>query len=89
MCQRRYFGLYWDKYYEQQKYPFVPTQKRHTNQMKQRYWVLPEEFSIIDVEMILGVERRNAEKMIERWHKEHYIDRIEHGRYRKVYLELT
>lgn len=89
MCQRRYFGLYWDKYYEQQKYPFVPTQKRHTKQMKQRYWILPEEFSIESVQILLGVERRNAEKMIERWHNEHYIERIEHGRYRKVYLELT
>ena len=88
-CQRHFFGRYWEKYHEQQKYPYQPTQKRHTKLMKQRYWVLPEEFSTMSLQLIFGVSERNAEKMIERWYNDHYIERIEYGRYRKIFLELT
>ena len=89
MCQRHFFGRYWDKYYEQLEQPFAPIRKRHTKLMKNRYWVLPEQFSVDTVMIICGVKVRNAEKMIERWHNEHYIERIGFGLYRKIHLELT
>ena len=89
-CQQYFFGRYWDYYYEQAgNFTAVPEQKRHTKRMKNRYWTLPEEFSIYEVQSICGVSKRNAEKMIERWQSEHYIERIAPGYYRKLYLELT
>jgi predicted transcriptional regulator of viral defense system len=41
------------------------------------------------VQDLCGVKKRNADKMIERWCEEHYIDRIGTGIYRKLCLELT
>ena len=88
MCQRHFFGAYWDKYFERMKSPFQPADKRHTQQMKNRYWMLPEEFFIEDITELCGVKYRSAEKMVERWTKDHYIERIDNGFYRKLCLEL-
>ena len=88
-CQRHFFGRYWDYYFMQAKRGLYVEAKRHTKLMKYRYRILPEEFWREDLEDLCGVNRRNAEKMIERWHSEGYIERIESGIYRKLYLELT
>ena len=45
-------------------------------------------FFIEDIVEICGVKYRSAEKMVERWTKDHYIERIDNGFYRKNYLEL-
>ena len=87
-CQQHFFGVYWDKYFERMKSPFQPADKRHTEQMKNRYWMLPEEFFIEDITELCGVKYRSAEKMVERWTKDHYIERIDNGFYRKLCLEL-
>lgn len=88
-CQRHFFGAYWDKYYERSHSLFQPTSRRHTQQMKYRYWVLPEEFFLEDVVKICGVQWRSAEKMVERWTKDHYIERVDRDFYRKLCIELT
>ena len=87
-CQIRYFARYWDHYFDCINNPFTPPEKRHTSLMKQRYAILPETFQTDDIMMICGVEKRNAEKMIERWLREHYIERIDHGIYQKLFLFL-
>lgn len=51
--------------------------------------MLPDEFSTFSMQLYLGVTQRNAEKMIERWLGDGYIQRIESGRYKKLFLELT
>lgn len=87
-CQQHFFGSYWDKYFERSNMSLPIVVKRHTTQMKNRYWSLPEEFFIEDIVEICGVKYRSAEKMVERWTKDHYIERIDNGFYRKNYLEL-
>jgi hypothetical protein len=67
----------------------TPIHKRHTKLMRARYNMLPDEFSTFSMQLYLGVTQRNAEKMIERWLSDGYIQRIESGRYKKLFLELT
>jgi DNA-binding MarR family transcriptional regulator len=57
--------------------------------MRARYNMLPDEFSTFSMQLYLGVTQRNAEKMIERWLSDGYIQRIESGRDKKLFLELT
>jgi hypothetical protein len=57
--------------------------------MRARYSALPDEFSNLTLQVILGVTQRTAEKMIERWYKDGFIDRTETGLYKKLFLELT
>ena len=87
-CQIHFFARYWDHYFDCLNKSFTPVEKRHTTLMRQRYALLPETFQTDDIMMICGVEKRNAEKMIERWLREHYIERIEHGVYHKLFLFL-
>ena len=87
-CQIHFFARYWDHYFDCINKSFTPVEKRHTTLMRQRYALLPETFQTDDIIMLCGVGKRNAEKMIERWLMEHYIERIEHGRYRKLFLFL-
>lgn len=87
-CQRYFFGAYWDAYFEQSGHA-VPIQKRHTKLMKNRYRLLPSDFCIDDLMDMVGIQKRNAEKMLERWLKEGYIERIEMGYYHKIFLELS
>ena len=89
-CQRHFFAKYWDYYFMQQAQCInTPIHKRHTKLMRARYNMLPDEFSTFSMQIYLGVTQRNAEKMIERWLSDGYIQRIESGRYKKLFLELT
>ena len=84
------FARYWDCYFMQQAQCIsAPIQKRHTKLMRLRYSALPEEFSNLTLQVILGVTQRTAEKMIERWHNDGFIARTETGLYKKLFLELT
>ena len=87
-CQRHFFGAYWDAYFELGDHA-LPPQKRHTKLMKNRYRLLPSDFCIYDLMDMASIQKRNAEKMLERWLKEGYIERIETGYYHKVFLELS
>ena len=89
MCQYYFFGPLLEDYFKKVKDEEAPPLKRHTEQARIRYRRLPEVFDIDMVQQYCGVKKRNAEKMIERWHDEHYIDRIETGLYKKIYSELT
>lgn len=89
-CQRHFFARYWDYYFMQQAQCIsAPIHKRHTKLMRARYSALPDEFSNLTLQVILGVTQRTAEKMIERWYKDGFIDRTETGLYKKLFLELT
>ena len=88
MCQIRFFAKYWDHYFEQANHQDPPLGKRRTTVMRQRYALLPETFSADTIQVFCGVERRNAEKMIERWLREGLIDRIDHGQYYKCFNYL-
>ena len=89
MCQHYFFGALWTDYFKKVKDEQAPPMKRHTEQARIRYRRLPEEFDNDMVQQYCDVTKRNAEKMIERWLREHYIERIETGLYRKIYTELT
>lgn len=89
-CQRHFFAKYWDYYFMQQSQCIsTPIHKRHTKLMRARYNMLPDVFSTFSMQLYLGVTQRNAEKMIERWLSDGYIQRLEFGRYKKLFLELT
>ena len=89
-CQDHFFGRYWDDYFAQNAMgSLAPQQKRRTNLVKKRYRMLPEAFDVYDLVNMFNLQKRNAEKIIERWLKDHYIERVETGLYRKLYLELT
>ena len=56
--------------------------------MKMRYRALENTFMTYDLIEYCGVNKRNAEKMIERWKKEGYIRMTSYGVYEKILLEL-
>ena len=88
MCQKHFFGGYWDHYFDRIHHIDPPIEKRRTTVMRQRYALLPEDFTVDIIQDYCGVERRNAEKMIERWLRERLIKRIEHGLYRKEFIYI-
>lgn len=90
-CQHYFFGRYWESYFAEQQlcgFGGPVHDKRYSLKMKQRYRVLGNQFTTIDVIRQCGVTQSNAEKMIERWKKEGYIVMSEYGLYDKVILEL-
>jgi len=89
MCQDFFFGDLWEDYFKKIEANEAPPFKRHTEQARIRFRRLPEEFDVYMVQKYCGVKKRNADKMIERWCQDHYIERVETGLYRKLYLELT
>ena len=89
LCQDYFFGDLWDEYFRKIHAFDIPPTKRHTDLSKKRYHRLPEKFDVYTVQDLCDVEKRNAEKMIERWLSDHYIERIETGYYRKIFMELT
>ena len=89
MCQDYFFGDLWEDYFKKVNSNDTPPKKRHTELSRIRFRRLPVEFDVNMVQELCDVKKRNADKMIERWCEEHYIDRIGTGIYRKLCLELT
>jgi hypothetical protein len=89
MCQDYFFGDLWEDYFKKVNSDDTPPKKRHTELSRIRFRRLPLEFDVNMVQELCDVKKRNADKMIERWCEEHYIDRIGTGIYRKLCLELT
>ena len=89
-CQRHFFGRYWDNYFMiiEKGFPNLEL-KRRTKLMKFRYHMLPDQFSMADLRDRFGITTRNAEKIIERWQHDGYIENIDYGLYRKLFLELS
>ena len=89
-CQRHFFGNHWETYFKTQETGFTATQlnKRYSLKMKMRYRALENTFMTYDLIEYCGVNKRNAEKMIERWKKEGYIRMTSYGVYEKILLEL-
>jgi hypothetical protein len=56
--------------------------------MRQRYAMMPDPFDVWDLMDFCGIQKRTAEKMIERWLNDGNIERLEQGVYAKKYLYL-
>lgn len=85
-CQRHFFARYWEVYFMTQEMELTEAQihKHYSRKMRQRYNLLPDEFMTADVEEMCYVTKRNAEKMVERWKREGYIEMTEYSLYRKL-----
>jgi len=85
-CQRHFFARYWETYFMTQEMELTEAQihKHYSRKMRLRYQSLPDDFMTYDVEEICRVTKRNAEKMVERWKREGYIEMPEYGIYHKL-----
>jgi predicted transcriptional regulator of viral defense system len=57
---------------------------RHNNRMQQAYMMLPETFTIEDIEKAFGVKNDNAKKICQRLEKEGHLERVRRGEYKKI-----
>jgi len=88
MCQQHFFWKYWEDYFIRVNEAGQPVMKRHTQVMRQRYAMMPDPFDVWDLMDFCGIQKRTAEKMIERWLNDGNIERLEQGVYAKKYLYL-
>lgn len=89
-CQKYFFGRYWDTYFMMNQTGIGASlpEKHYSQKMKQRYRKLSNDFCPDDLVEQCGVNRRNAEKIIERWKNEGYIRKVMNAWYTKILLEL-
>jgi hypothetical protein len=83
-CQRWFFGRYAENYFDNMMNESLQRGCRHNNRMQQAYMMLPETFTIEDIEKAFGVKNDNAKKICQRLEKEGHLERVRRGEYKKI-----
>ena len=81
--QDAYFGQMLQDSWENADKAFVPRVRRSKN--ADGYLMLPQEFKNADVQKHLDIDRNAANQQIQRWVKAGYAEKLEGGRYKKVF----
>ena len=82
-CQHYWFGEYARKYFDDMMAdPATPRNRQTTTQ--RAYRSLPDEFDMAQVAELVGCSQVAARSMISRFCKDGYIERLAHGKYKKL-----
>ena len=87
-CQHHWFGEYARKYFDDMLAdPTIPRNRQSKTQ--RAYQMLPDEFDVSQVPDIIGCTINTARTMMSRLCKDGIVERLEHGKYRKLVRVLT
>ena len=82
-CQHHWFGEYARKYFDDMLAdPAIQRNRQSTTQ--RAYRSLPDEFDMSQVAKVVGCSDNAARTMISRFCKDGYLERLAHGKYRKL-----
>ena len=82
-CQHHWFGEYARKYFDDMLAdPAIQRNRQTTTQ--RAYRSLPDEFDMAQVADVVGCSDNAARTMISRFCKDGYLERLAHGKYRKL-----
>ena len=85
--QDYFFGQMLQDSWDNAAREYVPRRKNSKN--ADAYRDLPETFSIKEVQQVLDIEQTAAQKQCQRWQKHGFVERVQHGRYKKILKEIV
>ena len=85
--QDYFFGQMLQDSWDNAEREYVPRKKNSKN--ADAYRSLPEMFTTMDVQKVLDIEQKAANKQCQRWLTHGFVERIKQGKYKKIFKEIV
>ena len=85
--QDYFFGQMLQDSWDNAEREYVPRRKNSKN--ADAYRSLPEMFTTMDVQKVLDIEQKAANKQCQRWLTHGFVERIKQGKYKKIFKEIV